>query len=169
MLASWSLLFLGTASFTSCGDDEDEDDAKLTAIAQKIVGTWSYDEKASNTTLGDDDFMDYIREITFNADNTLSFINRDEEVFKGTYSLSDKSLKLEGASEDHEYSIEKGEVIENGDFTDGSSYSITVTDYSVEISGDKMTLTATIETVYNNGEKSSKSTGSVTSVFNKKK
>lgn len=168
MLASWSMLFLGAASFTSCGDDEDDDDAKVATISQQIVGTWSYDAKASNTTLEDDDFMD-IREITFNEDKSLSFIDSDEETFKGTYTLTDKAIKLDAESESHQIVYEKGEVLEEAADTDGNSYSITITDYSVEVSGDKLTITATLETVTKKGEKTSKKTDTMTSVFNKKK
>lgn len=173
ILASWSMLFFGAQTFTSCDDEDDDKDSKTSVVAESIVGTWAYNASESKTTSEESYVYNYFDfdEITFNADNTFVGVEDSVKV-NGKYTISGNAFKMEAVVDGMELTLEQGEEIEKGAVVgvDNFEYAATVKSYTAAVDGSKLTFTLDIEYVKTEDGKVTKTeTNTVTSVYNKKK
>lgn len=172
-MASWSMLFFGAQTFTSCDDEDDDKDSKTSVVAESIVGTWAYNASESKAT--SEDVYNYFDfdEITFNADNTFVGMEDSIQVASGKYTISGNDFKMEGTVDGDELTLVKGDVIEKAAGIDNGvsfEYELTVKNYTVAVDGDKLTFNLDVEYLEKtDGKVSETETFTVTSVYNKKK
>lgn len=151
MLLSWTMIMLGAISFASCGDDDDDDDKSGANSA--MVGTWVRNASES-TAVSDDNQAVIFADITFNADGTFTSKSVDDESIDGTYSVSGKDLSMTYTEDGMSMTIAKGTVLVDmsGEEMFGLSLKVVITDYTVVVNGDKMTMTMVVD-VESNGMK----------------
>lgn len=146
MLLSWTMIMLGAISFASCSDDDDDDDKSGANSA--MVGTWVRNASESSSTSEEESESITFGDITFNADGTFDSNSTDGEKISGTYSVSGKDLTMNYTEDGITLTLAKGTVLMDMEFM-GVAVKSVITDYTVEVNGNKMTMTLVVETESN--------------------
>lgn len=157
MLLSWTMLLLGSISFYSCSDDDDDKSGSNSAM----VGTWVRNASESSNTADEENESEgfsteviTFENITFNADGTFTSKSTDGETTSGTYSVSGKDLSITCSEDGVSITMAKGTVLMDMEFM-GIAVKSVITGYTVEVNGNKMTMTMVTETE-SNGMKATK-------------